>query len=171
MIYIYHDFGGTHTTSLAAAYHLGILVPSTQIPTKEEILDLPYFNKLKKSDTGKIIFHGIDEDGNPVYTLGKRSSKYLLPALKNLSLLLQDRFHFGEKIIFSNTSPTVPLMMSLGGFFSRGLGIDFIGVPLLVKGAQKCSEPIYQLVEQTKQNAKEAHDQTVIIIENRKFQA
>jgi hypothetical protein len=61
--------------------------------------------------------------------------------------------------------------MSLGGFFSRGLGIDVIGVPLLVKGAQKCSGPIYQLVEETKEKAKEAHNQSVIIIENKKFQA
>ena len=170
MIYIYHDFGGTHTTSLAAAYHLGILHPA-QIPTKEEILGLPYFNKLQKSDKGKIIFRGMDEDGNPVYTIGKGSSKYILPALNHLSLLFHDRFQLGEKIIFSNTSPTVPLVMSLGGFFSRGLGIDFIGVPLLVKGAQKCSKHIYQLVEETKDHAKKTRNQNVLIIENKQFQA
>lgn len=170
MIYIYHDFGGTHTTSLAAAYHLGILRPS-QILTKEQILAIPYFNKLQKSDKGKIIFHGLDEEGNSVYTVGKGSSKYLLPALHNLSLLLHSKFRFDEKIIFSNTSPTVPLVMSLGGFFSRGLGIDFIGVPLLVKGAQKCGQSIYQLVEQTKYNAKKVHDQNVLIFENKQFQA
>jgi hypothetical protein len=170
MIYIYYDFGGTHTTSIAAAYHLKILNPSSKILTKEEILAIPYFNKLKKEDAGKIIFHGNDEKGNPVYTVGKRSNKYVLPALKNLCLLFQDRFQIGEKVIFSNTSPTVPFPMTMGGFFSRGLGIDFIGVPLLVKGAQKCSNHIYQLVQETKKHANEANEQNVIIIENKKFQ-
>lgn len=42
-----------------------------------------------------------------------------------------------EKIIFSNTSPTVPLSITFGGLFSRGLKFDFIGVPLLVKEAKQ----------------------------------
>ncbi|HDR7206958.1 TPA: DUF3189 family protein, partial [Bacillus cereus] len=57
MIYIYTDFGGTHTTSLAAAYHLNKL-PTDRKLTKEEILNVDYFNKLKTEDMGKIIFHG-----------------------------------------------------------------------------------------------------------------
>ncbi|WLR51940.1 DUF3189 family protein [Bacillus tianshenii] len=171
MIYIYHDFGGTHTTSLAAAYHLNILKPSSNVLTKEEILAVPYFNKLKKEDAGKILFHGIDEDNNPVYTLGRRSSKLVVPALSHLCLLMESRYAFNEKIIFSNTSPTVPLPMTLGGFFSRGLGIDVIGVPLLVKGAQQCSQHIYELVEKTKQAANEKTDQQVILLKNKRFQA
>ena len=55
MIYIYTDFGGTHTTSLAAAYHLNKL-PTDRKLTKEEILNVDYFNKLKTEDMGKIIF-------------------------------------------------------------------------------------------------------------------
>lgn len=60
MIFIYTDFGGTHTTSLAAAYHLNKL-PTDRKLTKEEILNVEYFNKLKTEDMGKIIFHGLDE--------------------------------------------------------------------------------------------------------------
>lgn len=171
MIYIYHDFGGTHTTSLAAAYHLKILEPSSKVLSKEEILGVPYFNKLKKKDAGKMIFHGIDDEGNPVYSIGRRSSKLVPKALKELSMVLLDKFQIDERIIFSNTSPTVPLAMTLGGFFSRGLGIDVIGVPLLVKGAQKCGGNIFKLVEATKQTAKEKSDKKIIMIENKNFQA
>jgi hypothetical protein len=171
MIYIYNDFGGTHTTSLAAAYHLKLLTPSSRILTKEEILAVPYFNKLKKEDAGRIIFHGIDEEGHPVYTIGRRSSKLVVPALSDLILLLENRYQFNEKIVFSNTSPTVPFAMTMGGFFSRGLGIDMIGVPLLVKGAQQCCHHIAELVEKTKQIANEAKDQKIITIENKEFQA
>ena len=137
MIFIYNDYGGTHTTSLAAAYHLKKL-PTNRRLTKEEILNIDYFNKLTKADFGKLIFHGIDEDGHSVYTIGRKSSKLVVPALKNLSMLLQEKYQGQEKIIFSNTSPTVPFALTMGGLFSRGLKIDFIGVPFLIVGAKQC---------------------------------
>ncbi|WP_042454445.1 DUF3189 family protein [Neobacillus dielmonensis] len=170
MIYIYHDYGGTHTTSLAAAYHLKLLDDPSKVLSKEEVLAVPYFNKLKKQDAGKFIFHGEDEEGNPVYTIGKRSSKLVLPSIYHLSEIMTQRYGLREKIIFSNTSPVVPLAMTLGGFFSRGLGIDFIGVPLLVKGAQQCCKHIYQLVDRTKALANETETQ-IILIDNHRFQA
>lgn len=74
MIYIYNDYGGTHTTALAAAYHLKEITQSERKLTKEEILNVNYFNKLTKDDAGKIIFHEIDEHGDSVYTIGRRSS-------------------------------------------------------------------------------------------------
>ncbi|HDR8232998.1 MULTISPECIES: DUF3189 family protein, partial [Bacillus cereus group] len=49
MIFIYTDFGGTHSTALAAAYHLNKL-PTDRKLTKEEILNVDYFNKLKTED-------------------------------------------------------------------------------------------------------------------------
>ncbi|MGP7816000.1 DUF3189 family protein [Niallia sp. 01092] len=167
MIYIYNDYGGTHTTALAAAYHLKKL-PADRRLTKEEILNVNNFNKLTTSDMGKIIFHGIDEDGNSVYTIGRKNSKLVVPALKNLSLLWQDKYNSDEKVVFSNTSPTVPFAMTIGGLFSRGLKIDFIGVPLLVIGAKQCCDNIHQLVEHTKQVGKSSHDK-VIVLENTQF--
>lgn len=166
MIYIYNDYGGTHTTSLAAAYHLKQLPQSERKLTSEEILKVKYFNKLTKSDFGKIIFHGTDEEGNSVYSIGRKRNKFVVPALKELTLLLQGKYHFEEKIVFSNTSPTVPFAMSLGGFFSRGLGLDFIGVPLLVIGAKQCCDNIFRLVENTKQVGRTTFNENVVILEN-----
>ncbi len=167
MIYIYNDYGGTHSTALAAAYHLKRL-PADHKLTKEEILNVDYFNKLTSSDMGKIIFHGIDEDENSVYTIGRKSSKLVVPSLKNLSLLLQDKYQGHEKIVFSNTSPTVPFAMTIGGFLSRGLKIDFLGVPLLVLGAKQCFNDIVRLVEHTKQTGKSTNAK-VIVLENKGF--
>ncbi|MGM7635674.1 DUF3189 family protein [Bacillus sp. Hm123] len=169
MIYIYNDYGGTHTTALAAAYHLKQLPQSERTLTSEEILNVKYFNQLTKEDFGKLIFHGNDEDGNSVYTIGRKRNKLVVPALKELTLLLQNKFYFNEKIVFSNTSPTVPIVMSFGGFFSRGLKIDFIGVPLLVKGAKQCCDNIYRLVENTKQVGKTPFNDNVIILENEMY--
>ena len=169
MIYIYNDYGGTHTTSIAAAYHLKQLPQSERKLTKEEILNVKFFNKLTKEDFGKLIFHGIDDESNPVYTIGRKRNKYVVPALKEMSLLLQEKFKFDEKIVFSNTSPTVPFAMSMGGFFSRGLKIDVIGVPLLVKGAKQCCDNIYRLVENTKEVGRTTFSENVIILDNKMY--
>lgn len=167
MIYIYNDFGGTHTTSLAAAYHLRLLKLSAL--TKNDILSVPYFNQLTKKEAGQILYRGMDEENNPVYTIGRRSSKYVVPALTDLCTILLRRYGEKEKVIISNTSPTVPPLMTAGGFLSRELGIDSIGVPLLVKGAQQCHDLIFHLVEETKQVSKDSHQQ-VVVMENKKYQ-
>jgi hypothetical protein len=169
MIFIYNDYGGTHTTSLAAAYHLKKLPQSERKLTKEEILSVKYFNKLTQDDFGKIILHGIDDEGNSVYTIGRKRNKYVVPALKELCLLLQEKHHFNEKIVLSNTSPTVPLAMSFGGFFSRGLKIDAIGVPLLVKGAKQCCDNVFRLVENTKEMGRKNFNENVIVLENEMY--
>lgn len=56
--------------------------------------------------------------------------------------------------------------MSIGGFFSRELKIDFIGVPLLVMGAKQCCDNIFRLVENTKQIGKSSNEEQVIILVN-----
>lgn len=73
-----------------------------------------------------------------------------------------------EKIIFSNTSPTVLLPMTFGGLFSRWLKIDFIGVPLLVKRAKQSYKDIVELVNNTKKVGKEDNS-GVIILDNKEF--
>jgi hypothetical protein len=86
-----------------------------------------------------------------------------------MTLLLQEKYNFDEKIVFSNTSPTVPIVMSIEGFFPRGLKIDFIGVPLLVKGAKQCCDNIYRLVENTKHVGSTSFIENVIILENEMY--
>lgn len=170
MIFIYNDFGGTHTTSLAAALHLQIIKPESFPFSKEEILAVPYFNKLTKQDLGKLIFHGKDQNGNPVYTIGRKSQDLVVPSLESLGLMLFEHFKIEDRLIFSNTSPTVPKIMSIGGFFSKGLKVDFIGVPLLIKGANQCINEIYKLVENTKQMANTPEQDQIIVLDNSQFQ-
>lgn len=170
MIYIYNDYGGTHTTSLAAALHLQIIPPSSFPLSKEEILAVPYFNKLTKQDFGKLIFHGKDREGNLVYTIGRKSQELVVTSLESLGLMLFEYFKVEERLIFSNTSPTVPKVMSVGVFFSRGLKINSIGVPLLIRGAKQCVMNIYDLVENTKQIAHNPTQNKIIVLENRQFQ-
>ncbi|WP_304341040.1 DUF3189 family protein [Metaclostridioides mangenotii] len=165
MIYIYNCFGGTHSSILAIAYHLEML-DETREPTKEEILNLPNFNKLESRNRGELFYYGSDKDGNKVYTIGRGRSKVLIPGLYNLSSMLHKQNLLKEKIIFSNTSPTVPLSMTFGGLFSRWLKIDFIGVPLLIKGAKQSYKDVIKLVNYTKKEAMEVKSE-VIILDNK----
>ncbi|WP_134703171.1 DUF3189 family protein [Ammoniphilus sp. YIM 78166] len=162
MIFIYNDFGGTHSTVLAASYHLKKL-DETREPTKEEILSAHHFNKLRYKDRGKFYFHGVDEEGNSVYTIGRGRSKILIPGIENFIRTLHEEQLLHEKIILSNTSPTVPLPMTFGGMFSRWLRVDFIGVPLLVMGAKHAYKDIITLVHHTKMIAKSSTSQLVVL--------
>lgn len=164
MVYIYNCYAGTHSSSLAAAIHLNKL-PSDRIPGSDEILRVDLFNKLETKDMGKIIYHGADEEGNKVFTMGRGSSKVLLPCLENLVNLLHIECGLNNRVILSNMSPAVPLAMSFGGLFSRRLGIHFIGVPLLVSGSKKSHKRIVEIVERTKQLAK-ASNEPVLLLQN-----
>lgn len=167
MIYIYNCYGGTHSSILAISYHLKIL-DETREPTKDEILELPNFNKLVYGNRGELFYYGNDEDGNKVYAVGRGRSKVLIPGLYNLASMFHKENLLNEKIIFSNTSPTVPLQMTFGGLFSRWLKIDFIGVPLLVSGAKQSYKDVIKLVNLTKKAAKEDNS-GVIILDNKEF--
>lgn len=94
----------------------------------------------------------------------------MIPGLYNLASMLHKQNLLNEKIIFSNTSPTVPLPMTFGGVFSRWLKLDFIGVPLLIKGAKQSYKNIIKLVNQTKKISNE-NKSNVIILDNKEFKS
>lgn len=167
MIYIYNDYGGTHTTALAASYHLNKLDRNRE-PSKEEILSAHNFNELTYKDRGKLFFFGNDEDGNKVFTVGRGTCNILIPGLYNLTDMLQKEGVLEEKIIFSCTSPTVPAAMTFGGFLSRWAKIDFIGVPLLVRGAKQTWRNIVDLVDFTKKMGK-MDERHLILLDNKQF--
>jgi hypothetical protein len=112
---------------------------------------------------GRLIFHGIDNEGNRVYTIGRGTSKALVPAMRNLAIALCKDKGIEEHFLFIICSPTVPLLMTLGGFFSRGLHIDFIGVPLLAAGARQTYHNITNLVEKSKEICREKSKECLVI--------
>jgi hypothetical protein len=122
-----------------------------RIPSNREILEVEYFNRLTYSDMGRLIFHGIDDEGNRIYTVGRGTSRALVPAMRNLAITLCKEKGVDEHFLFINCSSTVPPLMTLGGFFSRALHIDSIGVPLLTAGARQTYYNITELVKKSKE--------------------
>ncbi|HBQ25981.1 MAG TPA: hypothetical protein DD791_06275, partial [Syntrophomonas sp.] len=70
---IYFDYGGSHSSVVAANIHSGKLDPP-KTPPIGEIINLPDFDKTTPDDFGKIRRVGTDADGNDVYVLGTKSS-------------------------------------------------------------------------------------------------
>lgn len=147
MIVIYHCVGGAHSSVLAASIHLGLL-PVDRKPTKEDILNIPFFDTLSKQEQGKILMKGIDEHGNNVFTL----SRQFIPRLKLPSI--KDAYQLGggklSDLLLLNTMEPVNWLMKIGGFSSRRLHFVAFGRPIAAYGAAKVYDKIAQIVASTK---------------------
>lgn len=105
---------------------------------------------------GKIFFHGIDSDGNKVFSLGRGSSKLILPSIQSMLEILNEKGKLEEKIIFSNTSPTVPLAMTLGGLFSKIKNLLY-WCTFISNGSEKSPSGSYSISTEYQRGRKSLH--------------
>lgn len=146
---IYHCFGGSHSSVTAASLHLKLL-KNERLPSYEEMMQLPYYDKTNNNDFGSIRFMGIDEFGNEVYVLGKKSlGDRFTNILNGVAEILGNK----NEIMVVNTMSRVNALMKIGGFISRRLNIIFIGRPLVIYGTRKSFFYLVNLVEITKLKA------------------
>ncbi|MGI5921399.1 MAG: DUF3189 family protein [Syntrophomonadaceae bacterium] len=146
---IYHCFGGSHSSVTAAALHLGLL-EKHRPPTQDELMSLPYYDKTSNNDFGRIHFMGVDEYGNEVYVLGKKS---LGDRFSHILTGVAEILGEANQIIVVNTMDRVNLSMKLGGFTSRRMGISFLGRPVVVRGTKNAFFDLVNLVEITRLKA------------------
>lgn len=144
MKYVYFDFGGSHSSVLAANIHVGKLNKG-KLPSDADLMDLPLFDKNSQDDFGKMHFVGEDEAGHEVYVLGTKHS-YFEPTIKGLAALAG----VSQDIVFTHTMPYVNFILRLGGFLSRGLSLPAVGRPLVFRGARLAYPSLVNLVERTK---------------------
>jgi hypothetical protein len=144
---IYHDVGGSHSSVVATYIHLNRL-PTDRIPTTEEILKIPMFDKLTSKYIGRLIFHGVDEFGNRVYTLSRLYHKHpVTNAIRSIpSMINIDQ----SEIILVDTSPTVNFLMKLGGGSSRKFRMVRFGRPIVAYGTMKIYGDIVDIVNKVK---------------------
>lgn len=140
---IYHCYGGSHSSVIAAALHLK-LIEKHRFPTAEEIMAIPYYDKTDDSDFGSIRFMGIDESGNEVYVLGRKgmSEKYN-NLLNDIAAILGEK----ENLLTAECLNRVNISMKLGGFLSRRAGFIFPGRAVVLKGTQAAFMALVNLVE------------------------
>ncbi len=148
MIVIYHDVGGAHSSCTCANIHTHKL-SMDRIPSEEEILKLPTFDKITKADYGRLIYIGTDEFGAKVYTLCRmRSKKFVIPAISDMYQLSNGDM---KGLILADTSPTVNHLMRVGGISSRVFGLVSIGRPIAAKGTVQAYSQMVDLVKTTKE--------------------
>lgn len=146
---IYHCYGGSHSSVMAAALHLG-LIPKNRIPSLNELMNIPYYDKTNNSDFGSIRLMGVDEYKNEVYVLGKKS---MGDRYSRLLMGVAEILGCSDELMAVNCMNRVNLAMKLGGFSSRKMGIVSLGRPVLVCGSQKAFMELVNLVEITRLRA------------------
>ena len=130
---IYNCYGGSHSSVTAACIHAGLLKENT-IPTPQELLSLPFFDKQVAKDHGSIRFIGEDDYGNKIYISSKHNLSYHYETIMRSIACILD--YPNEKLLFIDTMPYVNWLMVIGGFLSRALGITAIGSPIVILGTQ-----------------------------------
>lgn len=143
---IYHCYGGSHSSVMAAALHLGLLAKD-RIPNETDLMAIPYFDKTTNADFGSIRFMGKDEYNNEVYVLGKKNmgDRYS-NLLKGIAKILGEE----EQLLAVNCMNRVNMFMKLGGFSSRKMGLVSVGRPVVVRGSRKAFLELVNLVEITR---------------------
>ena len=148
MLVIYHDVGGAHSSCVCANIHINKLA-TDRIPDKEEILNLPTFDKITKADYGRLVYIGTDEFGAKVYTLCRmRSKKYVIPAISDMYQIFNGDIN---GFFLADTSPTVTNLLRFGGISSRVLGLVSFGRPIAAKGTLQGYKQMVDLVKTTKE--------------------
>ena len=146
---IYHCYGGTHTSVLAASIHVG-KINKEKLPDNKEINELKYFDDVSPKDYGKLHFVGMDELGNEIYSCGmKKSASIVKKALKDILKIYNLQ---PEEIYFASTLGLVTFSIRIGGFLSRHLGLIRLGRPLVIYGSRSNFYNIVNFVDQVKEN-------------------
>ncbi|MGI5876088.1 MAG: DUF3189 family protein [Dethiobacteria bacterium] len=141
---IYHCYGGTHSSVLGAATHLGIL-DSKRIPTNREILNCPYFDQVENDQLGSIFFIGIDEKGHEVYIMGCKSAGTLVEkVIKDFCKIMQIN---GEEVMLVSTKPSINMLLRIGGLLSRRLKLVTLGRFFLFPGSKLALPKIRKIVK------------------------
>ena len=152
LIVIYYDYGGTHTSVVAAALHLGNLNPA-KVPENKQLTNLPLFDSITQNELGHIVYNGTDEYGNNIYTMGiKRAKNLIIPAISDMYKAV---FGNTDGIYLVDVSPATDAFMKIGGFISRFLKMQPLGLPIIIYGTKRAYPNIVKIVENTKNTVKD----------------
>lgn len=143
---IYHCFGGSHSSVTIASIHLGWLNKG-KLPSSEDLMALPYYDKTCDDDFGSIHYMGTDELGNEVYVLGKKS---LGDRFSRLLMGVAEILYKEDQLLAVNVMNHVNWGMKLGGFSSRRINLPFFGRPVVIWGTRKAFGSMVKLVEITR---------------------
>ena len=153
---IYHCFGGTHTSVVAAAIHLGWL-PRHRPPRPEELLATPLFDRRTSDSWGEVVDVGQDRRGHRVYVLGRGPQGRATIGGLLSGLTLSDDKGLGDEVLLVDTLPAANWLLRLGGYLSRRVGLVSLGRALVIWGTRRAYRQLVALVERVEQGLSGDH--------------
>lgn len=144
---IYHCYGSSHSSVIAAAIHLGWL-PSDRIPAPREIMSLPHYDQTEPGEIGTCFRMGTDEAGREVYIIGMGPAKGIARRVME-SVFKMCGVPDGDYVLV-DTLPNVGFVTKVGGFLSRAVGLVRVGRPLTVWGIRRSYPEFVRLVGELK---------------------
>jgi len=149
---VYSCYGGSHSSPVAAAVHLGRL-PRIRVPGMREIKNVKHFDRVDGSDRGRVFFVGEDSNGNQVYILGRGNQRKAIETAVKSGLMLAGGTV--DDVVFVDTLKCVNMAMRLGGFLSRRLKLIKLGRPLVIFGTRAAYKRLVAVVDEVKENLQE----------------
>ncbi|WP_273225492.1 DUF3189 family protein [Geosporobacter ferrireducens] len=146
MYIIYHDIGGTHGPSIAAAIHLNEL-PSDEIPGKTEIEKLILSERFRTGSEGRLVFHGKDHYGHQIFSFARRYAPSMF--LNAFSSIMTITKKDPKDLLYIDTMPFANTQMIIGGSYARRAGLASLGRPLLILGILQAYPQLSSLVWKT----------------------
>ncbi len=141
---VYHCFGGTHSSVIAASLHTGLFCRRS--PENRYLFRLPLFNTQDGASRGKLHFYGIDENGNRVYVIGRSRDAEAL----TLVLGRATNDDTAGDVLPANALPCVTLLLRIGGFICCRLKLHRLGRPFVAAGLRQGYGCIRELVYSVK---------------------
>lgn len=147
----YYCYGRAHSSVIAGWLHLNRL-PTDRIPSVEEILAIPEFDRSESKDFGEPYFLGEDEHGNEVFIIGFGSEAGL--SLQTVYFLLERLGGDPAEWKFYNSLGSIGWLAKTGGFISKKLKLTCVGRYLAALGIQRSYFKLVALVNEVKEKLK-----------------
>ncbi len=147
---IYHCFGSSHTSVVSASIHVGLL-SEKKLPSQEDLIKLPHYDKTESYEIGNIYYMGRDEEDNDIYIMGVGTAKIIVPRV--IWGLLDIYGISKDGLMLVDTLPDAHILTKIGGFLSRRLHLISLGRPLTVTGIQRQYFGYVDLVRKVKKEA------------------
>ncbi len=144
---VYHSYGGSFSSALAAGIHTGEL-SGEHPPGKDDILSCSLFHRGTPGNHGVIHYAGTDEEGNEIYFMGSRKAFHIIEnALRGILEIVRED---PRQLDFVDTFPLNNLEMRAGIFLYHRKIITPAALALLIKGSQKAFFDFTALIDDVK---------------------
>lgn len=145
---VFHCYGGTHASPVAAALYLGRM-DERRRPSVRQLASLALFDRVSPRDFGRLLPVGEDQAGNQVYVLGcGRYPEIVLRTLEGFQALLGAE---PDELVLADVYPVINPLMRVGGYTSRVLGWVSLGRPLVALGTVLAFPKLVALARQTRE--------------------